>query len=202
MSDMVQTSTEGGNGAAEHAQGKAKAVASQAQDKARGAAGQARGRMREQVDRRSTHVGEQVSSGVSDVRSVADELRKQGKDIPARYVEQAADRGERLGGYLRDSDGERLLGDVEDLARRNAWVVVLGGLALGFAASRLLKASSTERYRSSLGRSGTGGLRPSTPQSEAATGGRVPGESDLPAGAAADPATGGFPARAAGSQES
>jgi hypothetical protein len=29
--------------------------------------------------------------------------------------------------------------------------VVAGGMALGFAASRLLKASSGERYRSSLG---------------------------------------------------
>lgn len=199
---MVRTSREGGNGAAEHAQDKAKEVASQAQDKARGAAGQARGRMREQVDRRSTQVGEQVSSGVSDVRSVADELRKQGKDTPARYVEQAADRGERLSAYLRDSNGERLLGDVEDFARRNTWVVALGGLAVGFAASRLLKASSTERYRSSLGRSAPGDLRPSTPQSTAATGGRVPRESDLTAGAAADPATGGVPARAAGSEGS
>jgi hypothetical protein len=202
MSDMVQTSSEGGNGAAEHAQDKAKEVASQAQDKARGAAGQARGRIREQVDRRSTQVGEQVGSGVSDVRSVADELRKQGKDTPARYAEQVADRGERLGGYLRDSDGERLLGDVEDFARRNTWVVALGGLALGFAASRLLKASSTERYRSSLGRAGTGDLRPSTPQSTAATGGRAPRESDLTAGAAVDPAMGGVPARAAGSKGS
>jgi hypothetical protein len=150
MPDTVQTtSSDGGNGAAEKAQDRAKEVASQAQDKAREAAGQARGRVQDQIDQRSTQLGEQVSSTASDARSVAAELRNQGKETPARYVEQAADRAERLGGYLHDSDGDRLLNDVEDFARRNTWAVALGGLALGIAASRVLKASSADRYRGS-----------------------------------------------------
>jgi ElaB/YqjD/DUF883 family membrane-anchored ribosome-binding protein len=138
----------GDQGAGSQAQDKAKEVASQAQDKAKEAAGQARGRVSDEVDRRSTQVGERVGGATSDARSVADELRKQGKDAPAKYVEQAADRAERLGGYLQDSDGDRILHDVEDYARRNPWVVAAGGLVLGFAASRMLKASSSERYRS------------------------------------------------------
>ena len=137
-------------------QEKAREVAGQAQDKARGAAGQARGRISQEVDRRSTRAGEQVSSNASDARSVADELRKQGKDGPARYVEQAADRAERLGGYLQESDGDRILRDVEDFARRNPWAVAAGGLLVGFAASRMLKASSGDRYRSSLSTQGNG----------------------------------------------
>jgi hypothetical protein len=123
-------------------------IASQAQDKAKEAAGEARGRVREEVDRRSTEIGGRVGSSAGDARSVAEELRKQGKDTPARYVEQAADRVERLGGYLERSDGDRIVRDVEDFARRNPWAVAAGGLALGFAASRMLKASSSERYRS------------------------------------------------------
>ena len=123
-------------------------IASQAQDKAKEAAGEARGRVREEVDRRSTEIGGRVGSSAGDARSVAEELRRQGKDTPARYVEQAADRAERLGGYLERSDGDRIVRDVEDLARRNPWAVAAGGLALGFAASRMLKASSSERYRS------------------------------------------------------
>jgi hypothetical protein len=125
----------------------------QAKDKARQAAGQARTKAREQVDQRSTQAGERVGSAAEDVRSVADELRRQGKDTPAKYAEQAAERAERLGDYLKDSDGERILRDVEDFARRKPWAVAAGGLALGFAASRALKASSTERYRQ-LPRSG------------------------------------------------
>jgi hypothetical protein len=142
----ADTAGNGGDGAQE----KAREVAGQAQDKAREAAGQARGRVSQEVDRRSTQAGEQVSSSASDVRSVAGELRKQGKDAPARYVEQAADRAERLGGYLQESDGDRILRDVEGFARRNPWAVAAGGLLLGFGASRMLKASSGERYRSSL----------------------------------------------------
>src|SRR5918997_2947471 len=104
-------------------QEKAREVAGQAQDKAREAAGQARGRVSEEVDRRSTQAGEQVTSNAGDARSVAEELRKQGKEKPARYVEQAADRAERLGGYLQESDRDRILPDVEDFARRNPWAV-------------------------------------------------------------------------------
>jgi ElaB/YqjD/DUF883 family membrane-anchored ribosome-binding protein len=137
-------------------QEKARAVAGQAQDRAHEAAGQAPGRVSQEVDRRATQAGEQVSSNASDARSVADELRKRGKDAPARYVEQAADRAGRLGGYLQESDGDRILRDVEDFARRKPWAVAAGGLLLGFAASRILKASSGERYRSTRSNGATG----------------------------------------------
>jgi len=123
----------------------------QVQEKTKEGLGQARDKVREQVDQRSTQAGEQVRSTAGDVRTVADELRKQGKDAPARYAEQAADRAERLGGYLHDADGDQILSDVEDYARRNPWAVVAGGVALGFMASRLLKASRGERYRQSTG---------------------------------------------------
>ena len=124
-----------------------------------------RGRMNQEVDRRSTQAGEQVTSNAGDARTMAEELRKQGKDTPARYVEQAADRAERLGGYLQESDGDRILRDVEGFARRNPWAVAAGGLVLGFAASRMLKASSGERYRSALPADGSGanGVVPGEP---------------------------------------
>ena len=80
------------------------------------------------------------------MRSVSEQLREQGKDQPAKLAEQAADRAERLGGYLRDNDADRILGDVEDFGRRQPWAVIAGGVAVGFLASRFLKASSTRRY--------------------------------------------------------
>ena len=201
MPDTTQTiSSEGGNGAAENTQDKAKQVASQAQDKAREAAGEARGRVRDQVDQRSTQIGEQIGSGAGDARTVAEQLRDQGKQAPARYVEQAADRAERLGGYLRDSDGDRLLNDVEDFARRNTWAVALGGLALGFAASRLLKASSSDRYRSSVQSSSrsVGSMGGNSTSPAAPNGGNVPSP-----GLAGEPAASVVPtpARAPGSRE-
>jgi len=118
----------------------------QAKEKAQEGAQQAKRTVRDQVDQRSTQAGERVGATANDIRSVSDELRKQGKDQPAKLAEQAAQRAESLGDYLKRSDGDTILGDVEDFGRRQPWAVIAGGVALGFAASRFLKASSTRRY--------------------------------------------------------
>jgi hypothetical protein len=119
-----------------------------AQDKARGAMGQARGRISDQVDQRSTQAGERIAGTASDVRSIADELRNQGKDGPATIAEQVASQADRVGDYLKGASGDRILRDVEDFARRQPMLVAAAGLALGFAASRFMKASSSRRYES------------------------------------------------------
>ena len=121
----------------------------QAKEKAQEGAQQARRGVRDQVDQRSTQAGERVGSTAQDIRSVSEELRKQGKDQPAKLAEQAASRAESLGDYLQRSDGDTILRDVEDFGRQRPWAVIAGGLALGFAASRFLKASSSRRYESS-----------------------------------------------------
>ena len=126
-----------------------------AQDKAKGAAKQAGSRLRDQVDQRSTQAGERLSGTASDVRSVAEELRRQGKDTPARMVEQAAGQADRVADYLKAASGERILRDVEDIARGKPWAVAAGGLVLGFAASRFLKASSGRRYHAAQASSPT-----------------------------------------------
>jgi hypothetical protein len=149
VSTSAQASSSRPGQGADGVQDKAKDAAGQVQEKAQEAAGQAKGRVREQVDQRSTTAGEQVHSAAQDARSVAEELRSKGKEQPAKYAEQAADRAERLGSYLKDADGDKILGDVEDFARRQPMAVLAGGLALGFAASRFLKASSAKRYEAS-----------------------------------------------------
>ena len=122
----------------------------QAKEKAQAAAGQAKEKagfqLRSQVDQRSTDAGHRVGGLASDARAVSASLREQGKDQPARLAEQAAERADRLGTYLKESDADRILGDVEDFGRRQPWAVIAGGLALGLVASRFLKASSLDRY--------------------------------------------------------
>ena len=134
------------DGVKQQAQEKAQAVKEQAGEQAKQARDQARSRVRDQVDQRSTQAGERVSQSAGDVRAVAEQLREQGKEGPAKLAEQVAQRTERAGSYLTESDADRILNDVEDYARKNPWAVAAGGLVLGFAASRLLKASSSRRY--------------------------------------------------------
>jgi acyl-CoA reductase-like NAD-dependent aldehyde dehydrogenase len=133
-------------GAAGQAQEAAQQVAQQAQEKAQQAASAARGTVRDQLDQRSSQLADQINRQASDLRAVSGSLREQGKEGPASAADRVAEHAERVGGYLRDRRSDDLLADAEDFGRRQPWAVVAGGLALGFAASRFLKASSRRRY--------------------------------------------------------
>jgi hypothetical protein len=108
----------------------------QARAKANEAGTQARDRVREQVDRRSTQAGEQAGSAAQALRQASDQLRQDGNEPVARGMEQVAQRVESAGSWLRDSDGDRILREVEDFGRRNPLAVVAGGIALGFEPHR------------------------------------------------------------------
>lgn len=146
------------SGAVEQAQEKGKELASQAkeqvQEKTQELRGEVGTRFREQVDQRSTEVGEQVEAIAHAFRRGSEQLRTEGKDTPARAVDQAAEKVEELGSYLRGTDAERILRDVEAFARRRPWLAAATGAAAGFLASRFVKASSERRYGSN-GHGGT-----------------------------------------------
>jgi hypothetical protein len=146
------------DGSVGEAQEKAQEVAGEAQEKARDAAGKAQENVRQQVDQRSTEAGERVAGTAQDLRSVGEELRKQGKDTPAKLADQAAEQTEKVGSYLKEKGPDEMLHDVEDFGRQRPWAVLAGGLALGVVAARFLKASSRNRYqqRSSNGVRPTG----------------------------------------------
>lgn len=125
-------------------------VVEQAQEKVQEKAGEARGALqrvvREQVDTRSGQAAEQIQGIVDGLRRTGHGLRSDGKDGPANAIHGIADRSERVAQYLGGSSAENLLHDVEHFGRRNPWLVIAGGVALGVAASRLLKASSSRRF--------------------------------------------------------
>jgi ElaB/YqjD/DUF883 family membrane-anchored ribosome-binding protein len=137
-----------GSSTTEQVQQQAQQVAQQAKETAHKATSKARERARTELDTRTAQAGGQIQSTADDLRSVGEELRKQGKDTPARLAEQGADKVEQVARYLIDSDGNKILADIEDFGRRQPWAVIAGGMAVGFLASRFLKASSTRRYNS------------------------------------------------------
>ena len=134
--------------AKEKVQETAQQVQQQVQEKTQQVRGQASGRLREEIDTRSTQAGEQVTSTADAMRRVGEQLRGEGNEAPARLADQAAERAQRLGGYLTEANADRILSDVENFARRQPWLVGIGGVVLGFLASRFVKASSSRRYES------------------------------------------------------
>lgn len=143
---------------------------------------QAGTRLRGEVDRRSTQAGEQAGQVAEALRSSAQQMRDRGQEQPARLVEGIAGRTDGLATYLRDSDGERILGDVEEYARRHPWLVGAAAMVGGFLASRFVKASAERRADELGSQSPYGGAgasartwqQPSTDWSSAEAGGSGP----------------------------
>jgi ElaB/YqjD/DUF883 family membrane-anchored ribosome-binding protein len=110
-----------------------------------------------QVDQRSTEIGGQAQTLADSLRHSASQMRAEGDPQKTRYAgfaDQGADRLDRLGGYLTDADAEEILGKVEDVARRQPWLIAGAGVLVGIAAARFMKASSSERYQSRLSTNG------------------------------------------------
>jgi hypothetical protein len=108
--------------------------------------------VREQIGQRSTRAGEQLQAVAQALRSGGEQLRT-GEDAPAaELVDSLARHAENVGGYLRSADPERLLGDVEEFARRRPWLMAGCAALAGLAASRVMKASSDRRYDRSQSR--------------------------------------------------
>jgi len=118
------------------------------QEKAEEWKGTAGERVREELDTRSTEVGAQLQGTATAMRRTTEQLRQDGNEVPARAMDFIAERTERLGGHLAGAQADQVLRDVEAFARRQPWLVAVGGAAAGFLAARFLKASSSARYRS------------------------------------------------------
>src|ERR1700730_16900852 len=123
------------------------AKAQQAKEQVQQATGSAQDKIREQVDTLSTEAGHQVDSVGQAMRTASEKLRGKGKERPPKVAEQVAQRPEQAGASLRQSDADRILGDLEDFGRRQPWVVAAMGLALGSGRRTFPEASGRRRYR-------------------------------------------------------
>jgi hypothetical protein len=161
---MTDTANETGReGLVGEATSQVQDAASAAQEKAVDLKEQGKGKLGEALDQRTNQAGEQARKMAQALRQSGEQLRSQNQSQQAADVaEGAADRIERLGGYLEQTSGNKLLRDVEDFSRRRPWMIAGIGLLAGLAASRFLKASSERRYDGSKQASGPGGHGMST----------------------------------------
>jgi len=127
----------------EQAREQATKLRSQATDRARTAASTGKDRATQTLDGLAQAVHE-----------AAGNLEQQVNPQIAQYAHRAADALDNLSARLREKDVDELMNDVQDFMRRSPAVAIGAAVAVGFALSRFLKASSQPReaeYRSSYG---------------------------------------------------
>lgn len=101
-----------------------------------------------QIQDKTAEFGRQISSTADALRRVADDLRDANAPAAPDLTRRGADALDRAGRYLQEADTDRLIADFENFARERPLVVLTGALFAGFAASRMLKAGSAQRYSS------------------------------------------------------
>lgn len=98
---------------------------------------------RQKVESTKRSAADQIDQ-VAQALSRAGEELNQNQPTLANYATQFASSVSTLATRLRDGNMDELISDTRELARRNPGLFLLGGVALGFALSRFLKASGDE----------------------------------------------------------
>ena len=87
---------------------------------------------------------EQAASGID---KVAQTIRRVSTDMEtdqpgiANAAQTAADQADRFAQYLRETDARKMIGNVEEMARRQPLIFLGGAFLLGVAASRFIRAA-------------------------------------------------------------
>jgi hypothetical protein len=129
--------------------------ASGIRDRARDVVGQAKERATEKLESKlsnsKTRAAETLTGVAQTLRSSTQQLRDQNQDGASRAIERAADGVERFATYLQDANVDDVIDSVHEFARRQPAAFIGGAFALGFLASRFLKASSPDNRRNLYG---------------------------------------------------
>jgi ElaB/YqjD/DUF883 family membrane-anchored ribosome-binding protein len=136
-------------GVRERAGGAVEDAASVAQDKAMELRSKGANQLRDQLDTRTTDVGKQAKTVARAFRQSGEKLRGEGNTQAANATDMAAQRVEQLGEYFERIQGDELLRDAERFARQRPWLLAGIGMFAGLVASRMMKASSEQRYEAS-----------------------------------------------------
>jgi hypothetical protein len=114
-------------------------------ERGRGMVNQLFGDMRhaaeEMVEQRKERAAEGVAGFADALRRTAGNLRGENETI-ARYAERAADRVEQLSETVRERHLGEIIAEVDEFARRQPTLFLIGALVAGFIAGRFVAASS------------------------------------------------------------
>src|SRR5688500_15269813 len=182
-------------------------VVEQTKEKAQELAGQVQQKATQRVEsgltRGKSQAAETQNTVAQSLSISGQQLRERNQEPVSRYVDQVADRVQRVSNYLQNTDVSEIVDSAEEFARKRPALFLGGAFALGLLGARFLKSSRRQQEKQTAGvgysgagmRSGQGYSRgrgvadqevpTQRPQDEwAAAGADVPGLADV-AGAGA-----------------
>jgi len=128
-------------------------VADQAKETAGQVAAQAKQQATSQLESQKERTVDMLDTVAQALRQTCQHLTEGEQTAAGEYIEQAAERVEKLTNYLRTRDVPSLLAETQHFARRNPGLFLGGAVALGFIGARFLKSSGeramVQRYPSS-----------------------------------------------------
>jgi hypothetical protein len=149
--DQLQTGSQTGGestaqsaGVVDQAKQKAQEISSQVQEKAtqRVESGLARGK---------TQAAETLNALTQSLLISGQQLRDRNQQSVSRYVDQLADKTQRLSTYLQNTDVSEIVDRTEDFARRQPALFLGGAFALGLLGARFLKSSRRQQEKQTMG---------------------------------------------------
>lgn len=161
-------------------------IAGKAQEKASDLQSQVRQQAVSGLNGQKKMAADSLQSVAEAVRKTENQLREQNQGAVAEYAGNAAGQIERLSHYVRESDPEAMMGDVEQYARRQPAIFLGGAFLLGALGARFIRTSGQKRQATppirpgfgspTPGMAARGGFRPEYgPQTPGNTGPQTPG---------------------------
>lgn len=118
-------------------------VADEARSRAADTGERARSQAFQIAEQRKKSLVDQGRNVQHEAEKVADQLRSDGMDAPARLLETAASQVEGVISYVDRTPVDDIVSDAGRAARRNPFTFMGAAFALGFASTRLLKAGQS-----------------------------------------------------------
>lgn len=147
------TGTEIGTGTARageetgSARGQIRQVKDQVVDQAKNTFRDARDKATSSLGDSRRQAADQIGGIATAFHSASDHFRGDNQERLAGLADSLAGQVEQVSNYLRDADLDRMVRDVETLARRQPALIFGAALALGLIGARFLKSSDSNRSR-------------------------------------------------------
>jgi len=122
-------------------------VKDQVVDQAKNTFRQARDKATSSLGDSRRQAADQIGGIATAFHSAGDHLRGENQERLAGFADSLAGQVEQAASYLRDADLDRIVQDVENLARRQPALVFGTALAIGLIGARFLKSSDANRSR-------------------------------------------------------